>query len=96
MEEISALHCPKVLADFAGVPSVGSAGLSFIVGLYRISAGRLVLVRTQRWVRKVLDITQLSTIIPLAPDIESGFATLRSEVPLPLLVPAISVTAGHA
>jgi anti-anti-sigma factor len=79
MDEVKALDCPKVLADFEDVPSVGSSGLSFIVGLYRTSAGRLVLVRIQPWVRKVLEVTRLSTVIPLAPDIESGLAALQSE-----------------
>jgi len=79
MKEIETLGCTKVLADFEDVPAVGSTGLSFIVGLYKKSGGRLVLVRTQPRARKVLDITRLSTVIPLAPNVESGWATLRGE-----------------
>ena len=77
---IGAEICAKLLADFHDVPSVGSSGLSFIVGLYRTTAGCLVLVRTQPWVRQVLDITRLSTVIPQAPDIASGLAALHSQV----------------
>ena len=79
MEEIKTVNCPKVLADFQDVHSVGSTGLSFLVELYRTSGGRFVLVKTQRRVREVLDITHLSTMFPLAADIESGLAALRSE-----------------
>jgi anti-anti-sigma factor len=78
MEQIKALACTKVLADLEHVPSAGSSGLSFIIGLYRISSGRLVLARTQRRVQEVLDITGLSTVIPLVPDIDSGLAALLS------------------
>jgi len=79
MEEIKTVNCPKVLADFQDVPCVGSTGLSFLVELYRASGGRFVLVKTQRRVREVLDITHLSTVFPLATDIESGLAALRSQ-----------------
>lgn len=78
MEEIKTFNCPKVLADFQDVPCVGSTGLSFLVELFRTSGGRFVLVKTQRRVREVLDITHLSTVFPLATDIESGLAALRS------------------
>jgi anti-anti-sigma factor len=78
MEEIKTVNCPKVLADFQDVPCVGSTGLSFLVELFRASGGRFVLVKTQRRVREVLDITHLSTVFPLATDIESGLAALRS------------------
>ena len=79
MEEIKTVNCRKVLADFQDVPCVGSTGLSFLVELFRASGGRFVLVKTQRRVREVLDITHLSTMFPLAADIESGLAALRSE-----------------
>ena len=77
MDEIKTLNCNKVLADFRDVPSAGAECMSFIVGLYRTSGGRLVLARTQPRVREVLDITRLSTVIPLVADIESGLASLR-------------------
>jgi anti-anti-sigma factor len=47
MDQIKALACTKFLADLEDVASVSSAGLSFIVNLYRASGGRMVLVRTQ-------------------------------------------------
>jgi anti-anti-sigma factor len=76
MEEIETLGCTKLLANFEDVTSLDCSGLSFIVGLYKTSGGRLVLVRTQPQVREVLDITRLSTVIPLAANIESGLAAL--------------------
>jgi anti-anti-sigma factor len=79
MAEVKTLGCMKVLADFEDVPAVGSAGLSFIVGLYRASGGRFVLTGAQLRVRKVLDITGLSTVIALAPNVESGLAALYGQ-----------------
>ena len=78
MEEIETLSCDKVLADFGDVPSVGSTGLSFLVGLYRTFCGRLVLAGIQPRVREVLEITRLSTVIHLAEDVESGLAALTA------------------
>ena len=79
MDEIKTLNCTKALADFRDVPSAGSACLSFIVGLYGITGGRLVLARTQPRVRQVLEIARISTVIPFVDDIESGLAALRGE-----------------
>jgi len=90
MEEIKSVNCPKVLADFEDVPLVGSTGISFLVELYRNSGGRFVLVKTQRRVREVLDITRLSTVFPLAADVESGLAALNSEVSVESGVPAFA------
>ena len=90
MEEIKTVNCPKVLADFEDVPLVGSTGISFLVELYRNSGGRFVLVKTQRRVREVLDITRLSTVFPLAADVESGLAALNSEASVESGVPAFA------
>ena len=79
MEEIEALHCAKVLADFRDVRSVGSTGLSFLVGLYRTSGGHFVLARIQSRVREALEITRLSTVIRLAEDVEQGLIALHSD-----------------
>jgi anti-anti-sigma factor len=79
MEEIEALKCAKVLADFRDVRSVGSTGLSFLVGLHRTSGGHFVLARIQPRVREALEITRLSTVIRLAEDIDQGLAVLRNE-----------------
>jgi len=81
IEEIKALACTKVLANLEGVTSLDCRGLSFIISLYQASGGRLVLIRTQPQVREVLDITRLSTVIPLATDMETGLAALCSKIP---------------
>ena len=62
--------------DFEDVTSLDCSGISFLIGLYGISNGRLALVKIQPSVRAVLDITRLSTVILLAADIESGLAAL--------------------
>jgi anti-anti-sigma factor len=90
MEEIKTVNCPKVLADFEDVPLVGSTGISFLVELYRNSGGRFVLVKTQRRVREVLDITRLSTVFSQAADVESGLAALSSEASVDSGVPAFA------
>jgi anti-anti-sigma factor len=79
MDEIKTVACTKCLANFEDVMSLGSAGLSFLIDLYKTSDGHLVLVKTQPRIREVLDITGLSTVIPLATDIESGLAALCVE-----------------
>ena len=81
VEEIKALACTKFLANLEGVTSLDCRGLSFIISLYQASGGRLVLMKTQPQVREVLDITRLSTVIPLATDIETGLAALCDEIP---------------
>jgi len=81
-DEIRALNCKKVLADFSAVSAVGSAGIGFIVGVYtstRNSGGRFILVGLSPRVREIFDLTHVSTVIPVAADIESGLATLCDE-----------------
>jgi anti-anti-sigma factor len=78
-EEIKVLDCKNVVADFQGVSDIGSAGIGFIVGLYtstRNSGGHFILVGLRPRVREVFDVTRVSTVIPVAADIESGLATL--------------------
>lgn len=79
MDEVKTLASPKLLANLENVTSLDCSGLSFIIGLYWTSDGRLVLVKTQPHVREVLDITRLSTVIPMAADIESGLAALAGK-----------------
>lgn len=79
MDEVKALASPKVLANLENVTSLDCSGLTFIVGLYWTAAGRLVLVKAHPRVREVLDVTRLSTVIPLASDIESGLNALRDK-----------------
>ena len=82
MEEIKTLACTKFLANLEGVTSLDCWGLGFIISLYKASGGRLVLMKAQPQVREVLDITRLSTVIPLAADIETGLAALCGEISL--------------
>jgi anti-anti-sigma factor len=80
-EEIKKSNCAKVMADLREVPAMGSTGIGFLVGLYtsvtKIPDGRFVLVGAQPRVREVLELTRLSTIIPMAADMASGLAALR-------------------
>ena len=81
-DEIKRANCKNVLADFSEVPDIGSAGIGFILGVYtstKNSGGRFVLVGIRPRVREVLDLTRVSTIIPLAADFASGLVTLRDE-----------------
>ena len=81
-DEIKGTNCKKVLADFSEVSEIGSAGIGFIVGVYtstQNSGGRFVLVGLRPRVREVLDITCVSTVIPMAADIASGLVTLCDE-----------------
>jgi anti-anti-sigma factor len=81
LEEVRNRRSDKVLADFREVSSIGSTGLGFVVGVYtsvvKIPGGRFVLVGANARVREVLDLTRLSTIIPLAEDMSSGLAALQ-------------------
>jgi anti-anti-sigma factor len=83
MDDIKRLACAQVLADFQDVTAIGSMGVAFIVGTYtsviRKPGGRFVLTGVTPLVRHVLDLTRLSTVIPLASDVASGMATLRAD-----------------
>lgn len=82
IDDLQQLHCTRVLADFQEVPSIGSAGIAFIVGVYTAivnnSGGRFVLTGAPPLVRHVLEITRLTTIIPLASDFAAGLEALRA------------------
>lgn len=82
IEDIKQLNCTRVLADFQAVPSIGSTGIAFIVGVYtsivKTAGGRFVLTGPAPMVQRVLEITRLSTVIPLAADLGSGLAALRA------------------
>ena len=84
LEEVKHLNCSNIVADFARVPSVGSEALSFLVGLYRLSEGRLVLVHPQRRVSEVLGITHLNRIITVVSDLDTGMALLGDGKGLPV------------
>lgn len=80
-DELKQQTCGKVLVDFREVVSVGSTAIGFIVAIYSSVIakpdGRFVLVGAQQRVREVLDLTRLSSILPLANDVASGLALLR-------------------
>ena len=83
IEEIQRLKCKRVLADFSEVQSIGSMGLTFIVSVYtavvKDSGGRFVLAGALPFVRKALDLTNLSSVVSLAADTTSGLAVLQGE-----------------
>jgi anti-anti-sigma factor len=76
----------KVLADLSALPSIGSMGIGFLVGLYtsvmRHADGRFVLTGAAPRVREVLSLTRLDTVLPQAVDVTSGLVALRGEGPL--------------
>jgi anti-anti-sigma factor len=83
-DEIRSHGCKKMLADVSKLQSVGSMGVGFIVGVYiyltkRAGGGSFILAGANARVREILDITRLNTIIPLAADVPSGLAALRSQ-----------------
>jgi anti-anti-sigma factor len=81
LEEVRNRHSDKVLADFREVSSIGSTGIGFVVAVYtsvmKMPGGRFVLMGANSRVREVLELTSLSTIIPLADDMKSGLAVLQ-------------------
>jgi len=83
LEEIKQLNYCNVVADLREVPSIGSPGIAFIAGVYtlvvRKSGGRFIVAGAAALVRRALEITGLSSMIPLAPDLQSGLETLRAE-----------------
>jgi anti-anti-sigma factor len=83
MDDIKRLACSKVLADFQDVTSIGSLGVTFVVGTYtsvmRKPGGRFVLTGVGPLVQHVLDLTGLGTLIPQASDLASGLAVLGAE-----------------
>ena len=82
LDEATRIGCSSIVADLARVVSIGSEALSFLVGLYRLSEGRLVLVHPQRRVSEVLGITHLNRIITVVSDLDSGLALLGNDKPL--------------
>ncbi len=86
LDDIKKLACNRVLADFQGVSSLGSIGITFIVGVYtsviRRAGGRFVLAGASPRVRHVLELTGLGEVIPQAADLASGLAELGAEAPM--------------
>ena len=82
VDEIRGSDCQKLLADFRDVPHVESTTIGFLVSIYTSitckEGGRFVLAGATPRVKQVLDLMRLSTVIPMAPDFESGLALLRA------------------
>ena len=78
--EIKAMGCTNVLIDIRELHSVGSSGIGFFVDLYtsvlKNGTGRLVLSAPSPYVQEVLDLTGLSTIIPIVSDLAAARAFL--------------------
>ena len=79
-EEIKIRSYNKLLVDLSDVCSIGSTVIGFVVDLYTFTIkngnGRFMLAGANSRVLEVLDLTRLSTLIPLAADTESGLAVL--------------------
>jgi anti-anti-sigma factor len=81
-DEIKRQSCSRMLADLREVTAIGSMGIGFLVGIYtsitKTPGGRFVLIEPTRRVLEALELTRLTTVIPMAPDFESGLAALRA------------------
>lgn len=88
MHEIQKLNPGAVIADFSEVSAIGSMGITFIIGIYRSvrnhPQGRFMLAGAVPLVRQVLDLTKLSTVILIAPDVKSAIAALLAQKPIVL------------
>jgi anti-anti-sigma factor len=84
-EEVRSCGCRKVLADFRDVPYIDSTGIGFLVGVYTTVTsslgGRFVIVGPHHRVREVLDLTRLSTVIPIVTDEAEGLEFLKASLP---------------
>jgi anti-anti-sigma factor len=82
--EIKSLGCTKLLLDLSEVESIGSTGIGFLFDLYasimRVPGRSFILVGANRHVRAVLDVTRVTTVIPMAEDMESGLTVLRESL----------------
>ena len=79
VQDIKAMGCTRLLLDIRELHSTGSSGMGFFVGLYTSMAragGRMVVACPSKLVREVLDLTRLSTVIPVVDDLAAGRAFL--------------------
>jgi anti-anti-sigma factor len=80
-EAIKATGCRKILADFRHVPYIDSTGIAFVVGLYTTVTknpdGQFVICGPTPRVREVLDLTRLSSVIPVCEDLPAAIAILH-------------------
>jgi anti-sigma B factor antagonist len=80
-DELKATGYRKVLADFSDVPYIDSTGIGFVVSLYtsfvNSSQGQFVIAAAPARVREILDLTKLSSIIPIFDNEQSALAALK-------------------
>ena len=84
-EEVRNCGCRKLLADFRDVPYIDSTGIGFMVGVYttvtNTLGGRFVIVGPHARVREVLDLTRLSSVMPIVADEAAGLEYLHAGKP---------------
>jgi anti-anti-sigma factor len=87
LDEIGKLTCTRLLLDFQDVTAIGSMGVTFIVAVWKSvvgrPGGRFVLTGINPRVRRVLDLTRISTLISIAPDLASGLEIFGSQAVAP-------------
>jgi anti-sigma B factor antagonist len=80
-QEIKAMGCIRLILDIRELHSTGSSGIGLFVGLFTSltrAGGRMVLAGPSKVVREVLDLTRLSTVIPVLDDLAAARAFLTS------------------
>jgi len=86
-QEMTIRRCTKLLVDISAIPFLTSIEIGLLVGLYSSvvgrASGRYILVGPNPRVRRILDLTRLSSIIPIAEDTESGVAMIREAAAVP-------------
>ena len=82
VEDVKRLNCNRVVVDLHDVPSIGSIGVAFVAGVYtcvvKDGGGRLVVAGAAPLVKHALELTKLSTVIPVVPDLKTALAILRA------------------
>ena len=80
-QEMANRRCIRLLVDISAIPFLTSIEIGLLVGLYSSvvgrANGRYILVGPNPRVRRILDLTRLSSIIAIAEDTESGLAMIR-------------------
>ena len=77
----TASESASVILDLTGVEFMSSIGIGVIVraaNALKRRHGKIVLMNPQPLVIMVLEATQIHTIIPIVPDVQSALATLNS------------------
>jgi len=70
----------KCVIDFYGVNYIGSIGIGTILSIYRnftAFGGKLCFIKVSSDIKKIFQITQLDTILPIFDDLESAKSYLN-------------------